>query len=174
MIFLILKMFIYLLLAAAIGGAAGWLFRNLQAQKTEENANRAVNDAKAKLPQLESLLRGRDEQINKLKDQLTEARSQLNEQDQEHRATEQQLKEKEREVRRLQQGAEARQMADGSDDFDVEAMDQSEDTNALITELSSEIARLKAELANRESAIKPVDADETLLQVREMMCVGER
>ena len=165
MIFLILKMFIYLVLAAAIGGAAGWLFRNLQAQKSEENAHRAVNDAKAKLPQLESLLRGRDEQISKLKAQLAETKTQLNEQDQEHRATEQQLKEKEREVRRLQQGAEARQMTDGPDNFDVEAMDQSEDTNALITELSSEIARLKAELANRESAVKPVDADETLLQV---------
>ncbi len=165
MIFLILKMFIYLLLAAAIGGAAGWLIRNLQAQKSEENANRAVNDAKAKLPQLESLLRGRDEQISKLKAQLAETKSQLNEQDQEHRATEQQLKEREREVRRLQQGAEARQMPDGEDDFDVEAMDQSEDTNALITELSSEIARLKAELASRASAVKPVDADETLLQV---------
>ena len=164
MIFLIIKIFVYLLLAAVIGAAAGWLIRNLKAQKTEENAARAVNDAKAKLPQLESLLRGRDEQIAKLKDQLTEAKTQLNEQVKETRATEQKLKEQEREARRLQQSVETRQLAEGEQGADIEAMDQSGDTDTLITELSSEIARLKAQLAEREKQ-PAVDATETLLQV---------
>ena len=164
MIFLILKIFVYLVLAAGIGAAAGWLIRNLQAQKTEENAARAVNDAKAKLPQLESLLRGRDEQITKLKDQLAEAKTQMNEQVQECRGLESQLREQERETRRLKQSAEVGRAVQGEDSFDVDAMDQSGDTNTLITELSSEIARLKAQLAEGEK-VAAVDADETLLQV---------
>ncbi len=164
MIFLIFKIFVYLLIAALIGAAAGWLIRNLKAQKTEENAARAVNDAKAKLPQLESLLRGRDEQITKLKDQMAEAKTQLNEQTQETRAMEQKLREQERETRRLQQTADAQQMAEGEGGFDVEDMDQSGDTNTLITELSSEIARLKAQLAAGPK-LSAVDADETMMQV---------
>ncbi len=164
MIFLIFKIFVYLLLAALIGGAAGWLIRNLQAQKTDENAARAVNDAKAKLPQLESLLRGRDEQITKLKEQMAEAKTQLNEQTQEARAMEQKLREQERETRRLQQTADAQQIAEGGGGFDVEDMDQSGDTNTLITELSSEIARLKSQLADRPK-LAAVDADETMMQV---------
>jgi IMP dehydrogenase/GMP reductase len=62
-IYLIFKMFVYLILAGGIGGPAGWLLRNLQAQQSEEKARRVVTDAKSKVPQLESLLRGRDEQV---------------------------------------------------------------------------------------------------------------
>ena len=84
MIFLIAKMFIYLLLAAGIGFAAGWLLRNLQAQQSEEKAQRAVHDVKSKLPQLESLLRGRDDQIVRLQAEIRERR-------QEHKETAQAL-----------------------------------------------------------------------------------
>ena len=73
MIFLIFNIFIYLLLAGLIGAAAGWLMRNLQAQRGEEEAARAVADAKSKLPQMESMLRSRDEQVAKLKIQFAEA-----------------------------------------------------------------------------------------------------
>ena len=68
-------MFVYLVLAGAIGVAAGWLLRNLQAQQSEEMARRQVHDAKSKMPQLESLLRGRDEQITKLKEEIRERRT---------------------------------------------------------------------------------------------------
>lgn len=39
MIFLIFNIFIYLLLAGLIGAAAGWLLRNLQAQRRDEQLN---------------------------------------------------------------------------------------------------------------------------------------
>ncbi len=77
MIFLIFNIFIYLLLAGLIGAAAGWLMRNLQAQRGEEEAARAVADAKSKLPQMESMLRSRDEQVAKLKIQFAEAGNEL-------------------------------------------------------------------------------------------------
>ena len=77
MIFLIFNIFIYLLLASLIGAAAGWLRRNLQAQRREEEATLAVADARSKLPQMETLSRGRDEQLTKLKSQFAEVSSEL-------------------------------------------------------------------------------------------------
>lgn len=77
MIFLIFNIFIYLLLASLIGAAAGWLLRNLQAQRREEEATLAVADARSKLPQMETLLRGRDKQMTKLKSQFAEVSSEL-------------------------------------------------------------------------------------------------
>lgn len=147
MIFLIGKIFVYLLLAGLVGAVAGWLFRNLQAQRSEEQAQRAANDAKAKLPQLESLLRGRDEQITKFKEMLTEKKEELSEQAQNIRDLELQLRDQEREARRWQQSAEARKQT-GLDDFDLDPDSDGDDANGLIAELSQEITRLKAELAS--------------------------
>jgi DNA repair exonuclease SbcCD ATPase subunit len=148
MIFLILKIFVYLIVAAGIGGAAGWLMRNLQAQKSEEEATRAMNEAKAKLPQIESLLRGRDDQLRKAKDELSEAKATLNGHVNELKANEQKLREQEREIKRLEQSAQAHRSADLGD-MDVDAEGGS-DTDDLIAELSQEIARLKSELETRD------------------------
>lgn len=169
MMFLIGKMFIYLLLAGGIGGAAGWLMRNLQAQRTEENAQRSVTDVKAKLPQLESLLRGRDEQIQKLKAEIADRKTAASELEQELRAGEQTLREQQRISARLQQTVDARKSKSLTDfdlSGDVERSDtDSTDTDNLIAELSAEIARLKAELAQPAPVQPGADADETLSQI---------
>ncbi|MCR9261604.1 MAG: hypothetical protein NXH95_17945 [Pseudomonadaceae bacterium] len=168
MMFLIGKIFIYLLLAGGIGGAAGWLARNLQAQRTEENAQRSVTDVKAKLPQLESLLRGRDEQIQKLKAEIADRKAAAGELEQELRAGEQALREQQRISARLQQTADARK-SKSLTDFDLgedgEQDSDTTDTDNLIAELSAEIARLKAQLAEPAPAQMTTDADETLLQI---------
>ncbi len=70
MIYLILKIFGYLLIALLAGFASGWLLRNLLAVKKDEELHSSLNDARAKLPQFESLLRGRDQQVKGLKDDL--------------------------------------------------------------------------------------------------------
>jgi len=168
MMFLIGKIFIYLLLAGGIGGAAGWLARNLQAQRTEENAQRSVTDVKAKLPQLESLLRGRDEQIQKLKAEIADRKAAASELEQELRAGEQTLREQQRVSARLQQTVDARQ-SKSLTDFDLSADGEQDtdttDTDNLIAELSAEIARLKAQLAEPAPLQATTDADETLLQI---------
>ena len=167
MMFLIGKMFLYLLLAGGIGGAAGWLMRNLQAQRTEENAQRSVTDVKAKLPQLESLLRGRDEQIQKLKAEIADRKTAASELEQELRAGEQTLREQQRISARLQQTVDARKsksLTDFDMSGDVEQETDTTDTDNLIAELSAEIARLKAQLAQPAPA-PAADADETLLQI---------
>ncbi len=143
MIFLITKIFVYLLLAGGVGAAAGWLFRNLQAQRNEENALRAAHDAKSKLPQLESLLRGRDEQLTKLKEIVAEKQAELGEQAKTLRELEQNLRKQEGETRRWQRSAEAREVLT-TDDF--EGVENQGDANNLTSELSAEIARLKGEL----------------------------
>ena len=45
MIYLILKIGVYLLIALGCGGAAGWLLRNLSAVKLEEDQQREVQAA---------------------------------------------------------------------------------------------------------------------------------
>ena len=101
MTFLIVKIFIYLLLAGGIGFGAGWLMRNLQAQKQTEDATRAMNDAKAKLPQLESLVRGRDEQLKRMRDEVTELKSDLKERTRDLKQSQQEAQKSAHEVMRL-------------------------------------------------------------------------
>jgi flagellar biosynthesis chaperone FliJ len=67
MIFLILKILAYLIIAAAIGFGLGWGLRHIQARKDQDADHRKVHDAKSKIPHLESQMRGRNDQISKLK-----------------------------------------------------------------------------------------------------------
>ena len=154
MMFLITKMFVYLVLAGGIGVAAGWLLRNLQAQQSEEASRRSVADAKSKVPQLESLLRGRDEQIAKLKDEIKERRQEAKALADEIKAAEKNLLEQRRETNKWKQSAESK-VPLGVDGFDAE----DDTTDGLIAELSKEITDLKAQLAASESAPAPSAAD---------------
>lgn len=71
MIYLILKIFVYLGFALALGGAAGWLLRQFTAQKQEDQLRRDLADSRAKVPQLESLIRARDQKIRTLSEQVS-------------------------------------------------------------------------------------------------------
>ncbi len=101
MMFLILKIFVYLVIALLLGGAAGFLLRQLKAQSEAEELQRNLQDAKSKIPQLESLLRARDERIRQLS-KSAEAHSEATKgsrvQDEEHAR---QLREKDMELQRL-------------------------------------------------------------------------
>ena len=119
---------------------------------------------------MESLLRGRDEQVTNLKDQLQEYKAQLSEQDQTLRDNEQQLREQTREANRWQQSAEAaRSGADAGESlgFDIAGNDTS-DSNELIAELSQEISRLKTQIeqAPKQAASAGSVGDEVLLFLR--------
>lgn len=67
MTFLILKIAAYLTVALVLGVAAGWVSRHVTAQREEETTSRALNDNRAKVPQLESLIRVRDDEIARIK-----------------------------------------------------------------------------------------------------------
>lgn len=67
MIYLIMKMFLYLLIALVAGGAAGWLLRNVAAVRQEDELNKSLAEARGRVPQFESLLRSRDELVKQLR-----------------------------------------------------------------------------------------------------------
>ena len=147
MTFLIMQMFVYLLLAGLIGGGAGWLVRNLQAQKSDEAASRAVHDAKSKLPQLESLLRSRDDRNNKMKAELDDTKTQLKQREQARRELEHQLNESVREKKRLNAQLEAKSFAAAEDNLEMDSTGHDEE----VTLLTQEIESLKQALASAES-----------------------
>jgi len=67
MIYLIMKMFLYLVVALVAGGAAGWLLRNIAALRKEDELNKSLAEARGRVPQFESLLRSRDELVKQLR-----------------------------------------------------------------------------------------------------------
>lgn len=123
MIYLILKMTVYLLLAVVAGGGAGWLLRNLAASKREEEMQRTLADARARVPQFESLLRSRDEQIIRLKDDLSEKDVRINSLVDESREKEQALREKDREFKQLAARSHAQDLTEGSATADNATLD---------------------------------------------------
>ncbi len=66
MIFLIGKMFAYLLVAMGLGAAAGWLWRHQQAAAREAEMERQLMDTRSRFPQVETALRTREQQIEGL------------------------------------------------------------------------------------------------------------
>ncbi len=99
MIFLILKMFVYLLLAVLAGVGAGWVLRHIAAAKQEEDMQRTLADARARVPQFESLIRSRDEQIKRLKEELKEKDVRINGLVDDVREAELAVKDKDRELK---------------------------------------------------------------------------
>ena len=115
MMFLILKIFVYLCVALAMGGGAGWLLRHLAAQKEIEALQRSLQDSMAKVPKLESMVRARDERIKSLSNaqaEQDEAMKGSRVQDEQAART---LKEKDLEITRLQNRLDAMQQAPGED-----------------------------------------------------------
>lgn len=140
MIYLIFKMALYLLIALATGAGAGWLIRNLSAVKQEEELQRAANEVKAKLPQIESLMRSRDEQLTTLRSEskdkdarIGELRNELSVQSKALKSVQGQLKE-----------AQAlRDSAQGS-----ETLPATPENADRVAELMAEVGRLHSQLSD--------------------------
>lgn len=99
MIYLIMKMFVYLAVALLAGFGAGWLTRNLMAAKKEDELHRTVSETKSRVPQFESLMRTRDEQMKTLRQELKEKDARIGELHEEMDAQDKTLKDKDRELK---------------------------------------------------------------------------
>ena len=99
MIYLIMKMFVYLAVALLAGFGAGWLTRNLMAAKKEDELHRTVSETKSRMPQFESLMRTRDEQMKTLRQELKDKDARIGELHEEMDAQDKTLKEKDRELK---------------------------------------------------------------------------
>lgn len=186
MMYLILKMFAYLVVALMLGGGAGWLLRQFTAQQREEQLQRELSDTRTKVPQLESMIRARDEQLRKLKQVQEETdpesegvKAQLDE----LRA---ELRERNNEVRKLKGDlAEAHDAAANGliagdallrseDEGRAEAVNAEAQAEAdeLITALHQQIAELKEENAGQRIQLELQAGDQT--QQRENAELSER
>ncbi|MCB1684649.1 MAG: hypothetical protein R3E82_23140 [Pseudomonadales bacterium] len=101
MIYLIMKIFLYLLLAMAAGGGAGWLLRNLSAMKREEALNRALSEARARVPQFEAQLRAREDQGKRTRDEMATKERVIAELMEEIKAKEDTLRERDLQLKKL-------------------------------------------------------------------------
>lgn len=108
MIYLIGKIFVYLLLALGLGAAAGWLWRNLQAAGREAELERALMESRSRLPQMDTTLRAREERLERTLAELKTRDAALAEQ-------QQQLAERDRAIAELERAcAELRQRQTGA------------------------------------------------------------
>lgn len=99
MIYLVGKIFVYLLLALGLGAAAGWLWRNLQAASREAELERALMESRSRLPQMDTTLRAREERLERTQAELRTRDAALAEQ-------QQQLAERDRAIAELERACE--------------------------------------------------------------------
>ncbi len=155
MIYLILKIFAYLLLAVIMGFGAGWLTRNILAQKREEELGRTVTEARARVPQFESLMRTRDEQVQRLRDELAERDGRLADMTDAVKSKEDELRAKSRELKTLTARNETL-LDDDAEDYLGGNGDEPAGTvpaadNAESAQLREEVARLSRELEQAQA-----------------------
>ncbi len=70
MIYLILEILVYLALALGLGAATGWLWRNLEAARREEELQRALAEARESLARISPDLGHREAEVEQLRREL--------------------------------------------------------------------------------------------------------
>ena len=172
MTYLILQIFVYLLVALGLGGAAGWIWRSIGNHQEVEALSRQVNEAKAKVPQLESQLRARDDKLRKITEaqessaeETAKALEFAAENDRELRAKEQEIARLKAQVAQLQSLSSetdgdtllidpllaSKAAAPGAGDAGNEAPKQavsSDEADEVVAMLHAQIERLEVELAD--------------------------
>jgi hypothetical protein len=94
-----MKMFLYLAVALAAGFGAGWLARNLMAGRKEDELQRTLSETRSKLPQFESLMRSRDEQLTTTHQEVKDKDARIGELHEEMGAQDKVLRESDRELK---------------------------------------------------------------------------
>ena len=77
MIYLILKISLYLILAALVGVAVGWFLKQIAAKEKEEKLRRDLNATRSRIPQLETNIRNREQQASRLELEVEEWQGKL-------------------------------------------------------------------------------------------------
>jgi len=150
-IYLILKIFFYLLMALLAGVAAGWLSRNIVAARREDELSKLVTEARSRVPQFESLMRARDQQVQRLKDENGHKDKRIAELLGQAQALEDDVRNKHRQLKQVTARNEALELAgDGA----PASAGATAGTDAAVDELTDALARTRDELARarRETA----------------------
>ncbi len=171
MTFLIIKIAVYLVVALALGVGAGWVTRHVAAQRESDAVNRQLNDNRAKVPQLESLIRVRDDEIKRIK--LLQDEQQAETQQAKEAMLEQQqaMRAKEVEIARLKaQVNNAQSLSDALEDDDFLApgdkpaapIAADPGQQELVAQLNARIETLELELADARFQLDAAEADSGL------------
>jgi septal ring factor EnvC (AmiA/AmiB activator) len=94
-----MKMFLYLAVAMVAGFGAGWLARNLMAGRKEDELQRTLSETRSKLPQFESLMRSRDEQLKTTRQEVKDKDVRIGELHEEMGAQDKALRESDRQLK---------------------------------------------------------------------------
>lgn len=159
MIYLILNMLVYLLLALLLGAAAGWLLRNQAGSKREDELQKMVTEARARVPQFESLMRARDEQVQRLRDEVKSKNEKIAELSAQLHGKDEEIRTKQRELGKLSARNEALEGGPAADDaatFGGDVLDIGGELagagSAGSARLRSDIERLTRELEEAKAA----------------------
>ncbi len=171
MIYLIMKMFLYLLVALVAGSAAGWLLRNVAAIRKEDELNKSLAEARGRVPQFESLLRSRDELVKQLRMDLKTQEAKSSDLQESLNTQEREMREKSRALSKAVARNEALEGVSVTGDSDesgtlIEAGDETEvhrepvadeephsaEDNQTIGALLDDIERLRDELKTANTA----------------------
>ncbi|MDA1073505.1 MAG: hypothetical protein O3A63_01920 [Proteobacteria bacterium] len=162
MIYLIFKMFIYLLISTGAGFAAGWLLNQLRADKVVMSAVEASNNSKTVVPQLESSIRAREQEIERLKDKLTNATQTLTHTEAEFKEAKRSVRDQARAIETLKaQVAHLEDLAHRDDGFDASdpALPSENETSQALTLVS---AALEQDLADARGRIAELEKERDL------------
>jgi chromosome segregation ATPase len=159
-IYLVFKMFIYLLVSTGAGFAAGWLLNQLRADKMVHSAQEASNNSKTMIPQLESSIRTREQAIERLKSKLAKVTQTLNQ-------TESEFKEAKRAVRNQAQAIETlkaqvvhlEDLAHRDERFDTPALPSQSEAPHALSQVNS---ILEQDLADALSRIAELEKERDL------------
>jgi chromosome segregation ATPase len=162
MIYLIMKIFLYLFIALIVGLGAGWLIRNIAATRKEDELNKLITEVRARVPQFESLMRTRDEQAQKLRADLKSQEAKQTELQSTLKLRELELRDRTRELSALTaRNAALEGTGDSQDMMDVDLLpggaektaDTALDSNQAETigALLDDIERLRTELAEAKT-----------------------
>ena len=149
MLYLVLRIAIYLIVGTAMGAAAGYFFRHAQAKRVEDSLNAALNDTKAKLPQQDTLLRTRDDMIAELKMKLDEHKEADKEAEQRRLDLENQVKALTADLKRTEASKAASSML---------TLDELDDANGN-TAGSEELDRLRTEIQQLKKSLAKADSE---------------
>lgn len=157
MIYLILKIFLYLLVALLLGLGAGWLIRNVVSIRREDELQKTITEVRARVPQFESLMRTRDQQVQRMRDELKDKNQDLKELADQIQGKEAELATRQREIGKLSARNQALETGGGETDDYASAKgseaEGSENRNSTDVErLEEELTQLRSELGEARTA----------------------
>jgi chromosome segregation protein len=158
-IYLILKIFFYLFVALALGSAGGWLARNLVAARREDELQKAVTEARARVPQFESLMRARDQQVQRLKDDNKDKDQRIAELTSQAHTLEESLRGKQRELARAASRNEALELDGASGVASTDGSMESPGRPGDLERLTEELARARRETADAVAEAAAAEAE---------------